>query len=456
MADDLQVTGGYGVTIATDDVNPAGVARHVQFMKLMSAQLNSTAPIDKVIGAIFGGVGTDTGLAMLGLVNDHIGAVAGVADGDYGIPVLDPSSRLATYTDGLRKRFKDEFSGAILDTTTKWTVTTVGAAGVSSVAGSLLTLTTGGTTSGDYVELLSRDTYQVPMRLQVVLSAISQRIVNQEFRIELVEENTATNVDPTDGALLLFNGVTNTTEQVATLCTGDEDGPNNWTGLVASSGVSKFEIDIMPDEVWFYNATTDSTAVRSGYAHQDRKSPDPNKRYRIRIRLKNTGAAASLTTVALDSVMLEDNAYLPVEIAHARGSNVGGEGLSVTLSSTTVSPNISTGNGFATRHHLISAATTNATLVKSSAAAVGVWVLTNTSAAMKFVKTFNKATAPIPGTDTPEQCYPIPAGQTVVIPVPVAGNRYATGLGYSITALAADNDTTAVAAGDVIVNIIYT
>jgi hypothetical protein len=241
--------------------------------------------------------------------------------------LIDAFGRGLTYPDGLRKRMKDDFSGTVLDPT-KWTATLFGG-GTVAVAGSVLTLGTGDAASGSGVELLSVDTFNAPCRLIAILNSISQRIANQEFSIELVEAGTAAGSAGTDAAKILFNGIVNTTQQVTTLCTGDQDGPNNWTGP-ATNAAAKYEIDLMPDEVWFYAlASLNSTGNRSNYAHQDRKTPDPTKSYRIRIRLRNTGAAASATTVALDAVVVEDNAYLPVEIAHARGSAVGGEALPI-------------------------------------------------------------------------------------------------------------------------------
>lgn len=111
--------------------------------------------------------------------------------------------------------------------------------------------------------------------------------------------------------------------------------------------------------------------------------------------------------------------------------------------------------GVSTHHHLVAAATTNATSVKGSAGTIGVLVLANPSAAVKYFKLFNKATAPTVGTDTPTHTFAIPPGQTIVCDLS-EGLRLATGIGYAITNLPADLDTTAVTAGDVIVSMSYT
>jgi hypothetical protein len=93
-------------------------------------------------------------------------------------------------------------------------------------------------------------------------------------------------------------------------------------------------------------------------------------------------------------------------------------------------------------------------LLKNAAGTVGRIVATNTSAAIKYVSLFSKATAPVTGTDTPVFKFGIPPGQCVEINSD-SGQRIATGIGFAITGGAALLDNTAVAAGDVILNIEY-
>jgi len=110
--------------------------------------------------------------------------------------------------------------------------------------------------------------------------------------------------------------------------------------------------------------------------------------------------------------------------------------------------------GFTTYHSLVSAATTNATSVKASAGTIGGIVLTNASAAVKFFKLYNKASAPTVGTDTPIAIVGIPAHQTVTWNCE-QGLRLTTGIAYALTGLMPVADTTAVALNDVAVHINY-
>jgi hypothetical protein len=103
--------------------------------------------------------------------------------------------------------------------------------------------------------------------------------------------------------------------------------------------------------------------------------------------------------------------------------------------------------------HVVSAATTNATIVKASGGRVIGWSLANTSAAWKFVKLHNVAVAPTPGSGVVMTIAIPPNGKSEFT---LEGGRYfATGIGYTITGGAADNDTTAVAVNDVVGDLFY-
>jgi len=106
----------------------------------------------------------------------------------------------------------------------------------------------------------------------------------------------------------------------------------------------------------------------------------------------------------------------------------------------------------------IMAATTNATSVKASAGAVYNISVYNSSATLAWLKLYNSASAPTCGSGTPVARYLIPAvtsggaGSNVSID---AGSAFSTGIAYCVTGLLADADTTATAAGTMVVNITY-
>jgi hypothetical protein len=103
-----------------------------------------------------------------------------------------------------------------------------------------------------------------------------------------------------------------------------------------------------------------------------------------------------------------------------------------------------------------SLATTNATVVKASTGDLYEISLTNTSAAAKFFKLYNKASAPTVGTDVPILIITIPANSEKSLEFGDQGKRFTLGIAYAITNLQPVADTTAVAAGDVIGSLSWT
>lgn len=106
---------------------------------------------------------------------------------------------------------------------------------------------------------------------------------------------------------------------------------------------------------------------------------------------------------------------------------------------------------------LISAATTNATSVKASSAEVGFIYAVNLNAAVRYLKLYNKASAPTVGTDTPVATLAIPASTTgagFMLPIP-GGAAFTTGLAFATTTGVADADTAAVAANEILLWIGY-
>jgi hypothetical protein len=124
----------------------------------------------------------------------------------------------------------------------------------------------------------------------------------------------------------------------------------------------------------------------------------------------------------------------------------------VTVTSTRIAPNAA--DGHSSHFHLISAATTNDTLVLTGARSIGLITATNTNAAARYLKVYNKATAPA-SSDTPIMTVLLPPGQTTV----VGGNspiRVPLGLGIRLTTGIAAADTGAVSASEHSVSIAYT
>lgn len=108
-----------------------------------------------------------------------------------------------------------------------------------------------------------------------------------------------------------------------------------------------------------------------------------------------------------------------------------------------------------TAYNLSSAATTNATAVKASAGTVYGITVSNANAAARYLKLYNKATAPTVGTDIPILTVPIPATGLASVNFGALGHRLATGIGIALTTGMAYTDTAAVALNEIEVTMAY-
>lgn len=111
-------------------------------------------------------------------------------------------------------------------------------------------------------------------------------------------------------------------------------------------------------------------------------------------------------------------------------------------------------NSYSRPARVAAAASVNNTLVQGQPSVVDGVSFTNFAAYDVFVKFYDKATAPVAGTDTPYMVVRVQAGKDRDIPFP-KGVKFASGLGYAITKLLADSDTTVVVANDLIGKIFY-
>ena len=106
-----------------------------------------------------------------------------------------------------------------------------------------------------------------------------------------------------------------------------------------------------------------------------------------------------------------------------------------------------------TRARVVSAASTNATSVKASAGNLYHITASNTSAAVKYLKFYDKASAPVVGTDTPIFTLGVPVGGfSEAYDFPIS---FTLGIAYAITGAVADSDTTAVAVNDITGLLLY-
>lgn len=117
----------------------------------------------------------------------------------------------------------------------------------------------------------------------------------------------------------------------------------------------------------------------------------------------------------------------------------------------------STGANGTTPYKLISLATTNANVVKASGGNLYSIVAIGLTSTVRYLKLYNKATAPTVGTDVPLMTIPVPAntqGAGIAIPFSM-GVNFPLGIAIAVTSGLADNNTGAILANDVVVNLTY-
>lgn len=117
--------------------------------------------------------------------------------------------------------------------------------------------------------------------------------------------------------------------------------------------------------------------------------------------------------------------------------------------STTVNATATSGGLSAVAKLASSGATTNAANIKSTAGRMLVVTGYVAAASVRWLKLYNKATSPVPGTDTPVFSIPLPPGPIALNLLPI-GYYFSSGISYAVTANAADNDNTVIAVGDIL------
>lgn len=357
---------------------------------------------------------------------------------------------------GNQKKYRREFNDPTL---AEWDVVT-GSGMTVNVSGGNLVVTTG-TTTGSTTTLTAKTSFQPPFNAAFGFR-ISQKIAQNEFYLEMVAENSDGTLDETVVAAWRISGTDTTTTSM-----GRTEVRNGGASRLQSANLgshatqttdSFYEITIEADEVWFHSRTADATVSRAASNVRNTVAPDPNRRYRPRIRIVNGTAPASTTTLTVSAVTVVDFTEIQTSVQGGAGATAAGQGIPV-VPVTGATIGLTTGNSItpipsATQTglsvtKLISAASTNAAFLKASAARLYGYQFHNTGAAVRYVKFYNKATAPVPGTDTPFLTVPVPAGQVVdaALPYPIS---FATGLGIATTTGSADNDSAAVGAGELV------
>lgn len=376
------------------------------------------------------------------------------------------------------------------DTTNDWEVFQTGAgmtigppAGGGAASASPYLPISSGVTAGAKTILMGRGVYRAPIEARVGLSA-SQRIANNTLRFGFLEcdasgvlvtdtsFNTAPDLlDARNGAMLDFASTTAT--QAAVVCRqgggGQDSVTTTFTGFTtAATGTAPnfliadyISLSVERDRVSARGFDANALGNTGVHVARDMNIPNATKFYRFVIIVENGSTPPASSTVwRLHFVNLLDATRFDVSPRHGgsmdaqRGFPVNVLNIPAVTFSGTQSVTANPPSG--TEHTLAnSAATTNATSVKTSAGNITSLMAYNRNAATRYLKLYHKASAPTVGTDTPSMVIPLPSGTVFNLDVGLVGLRWGTGIAYAITAGGADNDTGAVASGDVKLHMTY-
>ncbi|CAB4157841.1 hypothetical protein UFOVP679_48 [uncultured Caudovirales phage] len=259
----------------------------------------------------------------------------------------------------------------------------------------------------------------------------------------------------------LFTGTTATAVNFDAQRNGWATGDTAATINTTASPGTILVNDITGRDVFLLDTLRASTATPTFTARASRYENLPDQTATLYVFIwcfNGTVAPASTTTLTIGHLAVEPVRNDPLMIAGFRSQGavnslpvnlLGGTITTVTSVTTAGVPPVP-----ATAFSLNSAATTNGSLIITGTSGLQAFYATNIGATAAFVKLYNKATAPTVGTDTPLMIIPVPAAVAGVPgvaspPIGYSGHRFPLGLGIAITGAVADNDTTAVAAGQV-------
>lgn len=192
-----------------------------------------------------------------------------------------------------------------------WSIMTVGTGMSVSVAGSVMSIVAGTAANSDTIVRCNK---AVSLKALVrFIAKLSQRISNQTFSLEIV------NQDDTTGAGWRLDGTSATTGKIYSMNNGTANTDVSVTIPTTANYVS-FEIIAELEQIVMSAVASNSSSSKTATGMFDRLIPEPDELYYLQIRATNGATApASSTTFSIDAAYVEDLTMLGVEILRASG-----------------------------------------------------------------------------------------------------------------------------------------
>ncbi len=373
-------------------------------------------------------------------------------------------------------RWSDDFGGNALDAT-KWDVEANTGSMTYSVGSSNLSVVMG-TTANAELRLLSQQVFTIPFDITAIM-LMSQRINNNSVYIEAIEvDDTGAPIvnankagDWRNRASILLDGTVATTGKLETVGEAASVALSQSGSSITTATAVALGLELRAFDIQMLSWAPDTAATRNPtIILNSSEVPDPNKNYKLRLRLVNGATPpATSTTVTIKRIYVQDVTEMSVEICSGRGDTNAARAIPANVTTLPALPTganligdvgvraISTTGGFASVSRLLSsAASTNATAVKATAGRLYKVKGFNAAAGIRYLKLYNKAAAPTVGTDTPVVTLALAPSQPFDLDLGAIGQYFATGIAYALTTGSSDIDTGALVAADIVgMNIWY-
>lgn len=307
---------------------------------------------------------------------------------------------------------------------------------VAQLAGTTTDTNSGVKSAGTLRVVLATDQPQLTNKLLVTPDSVA------------LPANQSVNISQINGVTTLMgNGVTGTGSQRVTIASDNTAFAVNATLTAETTKVIGTTRTLGNAGAIIDGVNTAATAPANGVMQlgiYNSTEPSPTTGQSVGVQLDSKGRTR---TVVMDAA------------GNTRGQNVNANSAAMiaidqtTVGTTNAVTTIPVTSGGLTVYHLASAATTNLQVPKASAGQLYGYMVSNTSAAYSYLCFHNSATTPTAGASIFFKIG-IPAGGAANVNFD-NGIAFSSGIAISTVTGAADNNTTAVALNDLIINLFY-